>query len=396
MKTAQQFQAGKGLALAVALSLISNPVLAAESCPVQVDKIKEKLASFSQKTEKEEKELKDEHAKATSSNYSKDYFKKFEELNKNAQEAHKLVNTAYKLTGFTEPMALGEIQSKLPTKVTHTMSNAVELAQAAMNEDNTKLDLAQLRCGQSTEDTALSAYLDQADSNTVSKYKSTKKNACKLVHILADLQDKKQKLDDIRENGYPLFYLHAKEKKTFAGSYKRTIQLKADLRMYPIYNPSNTKNVDGGAAHNQPFLLGNFKGIDLSYNSYFKFSDNNWTKLNLYQYVISDTQKGEICQPKINFTSSVKVALCSKVEDVSVDGIKLKVRAKYWYKGDSSAVSLGTKTIPAPFGYLADLSDMKEKKMEEVKSKLVKRAASVLGEYSEVIEKAQQWKKSCS
>src|SRR3546814_5126890 len=89
---------------------------------------------------------------------------------------------------------------------------AVELAQAALDEENSKLDIAQLRCNQSTEDAALSAFLAQADSGTVSNFKSAKYNACKAVQILADLQDKREKLNDFRTNGYPLFFLHAKEK----------------------------------------------------------------------------------------------------------------------------------------------------------------------------------------
>ena len=59
------------------------------------------------------------------------------------------------------------------------------------------------------------------------------------------------------------------------------------------------------------------------------------------------------------------------------------------------AVSLGTQKIPAPFGYLADVSDMKEEKMEKLKSKAVDRLASLLGPYGEVVKKAQEWKAAC-
>src|SRR3546814_14657780 len=109
----------------------------------------------------------------------------------------------------------------MPPVVTNTMSNAVELAQAALDEENSKLDIAQLRCNQSTEDAALSAFLAQADSGTVSNFKSAKYNACKAVQILADLQDTREKLNDFRTNGYTLFFLHAKEKKRFDRSEER-------------------------------------------------------------------------------------------------------------------------------------------------------------------------------
>ncbi|HEX7115851.1 MAG TPA: hypothetical protein VF193_12030 [Steroidobacter sp.] len=377
-------------AVAAAIALAPAAAFPA-SCPVNLDDVKAKISSFASRTDSEESGVKQDYEAASSKDYAKKFFDTFEQLNKAAKDSTQLVNTAYNLAGYTAPLPEGKIQTSLPPKVTLSMSNAMELAKAAADEDSTKIDIAQLRCNQNVEDAALAAALDQLDSNTVSRFKSAKTKACKVVHVLADLQDKKQKLDQIRTNGYPLFFLHAKDTKEF-GDKKRTIQLKADLRMYPIY----PKNVADGK--DQPFLLGKLEGIDLSYNSYFKFSDNNWSTLNLYQYFIDDTDEDEVCYPKIKLTSSVKVATCVRVtdKDKNWEWIKVKVRAKYWYNDASSAVSLGERKIPAPFGYLAQISNMKEKKMQDLKSKAVKRVSSMLGEYGEMIEKAQQWKESCS
>lgn len=382
---------GAVLALPVlALALWPAAATAADSCTTQLDDIKARVTSLSSQAETMSSTVRGDFEATTSKDYAKQYFDAFEALNKSASDATQLVNTGYKLTGFTSPLKEGQIQTKMPSKVTNTMSNAQELAEAALDEENTKLDVAQVRCNQSTEDAALASALEKLDSGTVSKFKSGKKTACKVVHVLADLQDKRQKLNDIRENGYPLFFLHAKDKKNFGGK-ERTIQIKADLRLFPVY-PDKAMGTDG---KDQPILLGQIKGIDLSYNSYFKWSDNNWTTLNLYQYFIGDTQKEEICQPKLKLSSSVKVATCVKVEDVTAEYIKVKVRGKYWYNSESSAVSLGTQKIPAPFGYLADLSDMKEDKMAKLKSKVADRLISLLGPYAETIEKAQEWKKAC-
>lgn len=375
----------------MSLALLPTAAAAADTCTTKLDDVKARINSLSGQIDSAGNALRGDFESGTSKDYTKKYFDAFEALNKSAKDATALVNTGYKLAGYTAPLKEGQIQKSLPPKVTTTMSNAQELAQAALNEDNTKLDVAQIRCNQSTEDAALSAALDKLDSSTQSKFKSGKTKACKIVHVLADLQDKRQKLNDIRENGYPLFHLKAKDKKSFAGK-ERTIQIRADLRLFPIY-PDKAMGVDG---KDQPILLGQIKGIDLSYNSYFKWSDNNWTTLNLYQYFIGDTQKDEICQPQLKLSSSVKVATCVRVEDITTDYIKVKVRAKYWYNGDSSAVSLGSQKIPAPFGYLADLSDMKEEKMQKLKSKAVDRLASVLGPYGDAIKKAQEWKSSCA
>lgn len=388
----QQLQGIRTSALALVLgaALVPGMGMAAQSCPI--DDIKAKVDAFSKTVSSLDKSFRDDHAKTTSSSYSSSYFSNFDNLNKNAKEAHQLITTAYDISGQTTPLALGQMQKALPKTVTHTMANAVELAQAAMDEENTKLDLAMMRCAQSTEDTALAAYLEQAGSSATSNYKSTKRTACKMVQILADLQDKRDKLNDFRENGYPLFFLHEKDKKGFNGK-ERTVQLKVDLRMYPEYpaKPVNDTKING-----QPVLLGQLKGIDLSYNSWFKFSDNNWTSLNLFQYIIDDTSGGEHCPVKIPITGSVKAKLCISDLQVYTDKIKVKVGAKFNYNSDWKYISFGTQTVPAPFGYLADLSDMKESKMQQLKSRLSDKVISLLGDYGEMIETAKDWKDACS
>src|SRR5690606_4560763 len=286
---------------------------------------------------------------------------------------------------FSGALDKGKMQSGLPPKVTITMENAVEFAEAAADESNTKLDLAQLRCDQNTEDAALSAALQQLGGDMVDKFQLAKKQACKIVHFIADMQHKKEQLDEIRTEGYPIFHLEKKDKKNFNGK-ERTIQIRVDLRMYPEYP-------DGA---NQDFLLGQIKGINLAYNSYFKWSDNSWSKLNLYEYLIGeDGADDEICYPKIKLTSSVKVATCFKYLGAGDDYIKLRVRGKFWYNSESGTVKLVEAKIPAPFGYLADLSDMKEGKMEDLQELMIDQVASMLGPYGDMIEKAQDWKESC-
>src|SRR3546814_16769116 len=71
-------------------------------------------------------------------------------------EATDLVTKGYDIANYVKPLAEGTIRTTMPPVVTNTMSNAVELAQAALDEENSKLDIAQLRCNQSTEDAALS------------------------------------------------------------------------------------------------------------------------------------------------------------------------------------------------------------------------------------------------
>jgi hypothetical protein len=391
--TKRQTWARSATSAVAILALMSNTVYAAESCTAQANDVAAKISDFQKSTEKTSDQVEDDYASASSRSFAQKIFDKFDELNSKAQEASDLVNTTYDLSKNTKLMKEGDIQKSLPPKVTITMSNANELAQAALDDENTKLDIADLRCDQSTEDAALGAFLAQADQNTVSTYNSTKKTACKIVHILADLQDKRQKLNEIRENGYPLFYLHAKEKKSYDG-HSRTIQLKVDLRLYPEY-PDDAGENDNNPTQ-QPILLGDIEKINLSYNSYFKWSDNNWTKLNLFQKLTEEHEQSEFCWGKIKITSSVKARLCSRVENISDTSIKVKSRAKFKYNGDEHGVSLGSVTVPAPFGYLADVSDMKESKMEDLRGKVSKKISSLFDGLEGVKEQAEKWQNSCS
>jgi hypothetical protein len=373
-------------AIALAIGLVPTAGLAAESCPIPIDDVKAAIEGFASKASSEESNVEKDFKSVTGSDYTKFYFDHFTKVNGSGDDTTRFITKAYDLTKFSGALPEGTLQTKMPPSVSISMSNAMELAEAAADEDNTKLDLAELRCDQNTEDAALSAALDQLGSDTVSKFKAGKKTACKLVHFAADLQDKKAQLDKIRTEGYPLFHIKKKDKKNFAGK-ERTIQLRADLRLYPEYP---------GDAEDQKFLFGDIKGLRLSYNSYFKWSDNNWEPLNIYQYLVSESdEKDEVCYPQIKLSSSVKVATCVRIANIDSSSVTLKVRGKYWYNGDSGAVSLGDRTIPAPFGYLQDVSNMKDKKMEDLKDKLVGRLASTMGKYGDMVEKAQEWKQAC-
>ena len=370
----------------LAMSLAPAMASADESCPIPIDDVKAAIESFASKASSEDSGAKADFKSTTGTDYANFYWDHFTNVNGSGDDTTKFVTKAYDLAKFSGALPEGQVQKSMPPSVSISMGNAMELAEAAADDANTKLDLAELRCDQNTEDAALAAALDQLDSGTVDKFRKAKKTACKLVHFAADLQDKKEQLDEIRTDGYPLFHLKAKNKVKF-GDKERTIQIRADLRLYPEYP---------GSAADQKFLFGQIEGLNLSYNSYFKWSDNNWEPLNLYQYLISDTHGDEeICYPKIKLSSSVKVATCVQVKDITSSSIKLRVRGKYWYNSDSGTVNLGDQTIPAPFGYLQDVSNMKDQKMEDLQAKLVKRLSSAMGQYGGMIEQAQEWKEAC-
>jgi hypothetical protein len=381
--------------LAVATAVLSFTVASgaqAADCSSALNDINAHMPKLQSSVSSEAKNGQQDFIAATSSSYTTKIYDAFNTLNKNASQASALTNQTYDLAKNSGVMNEGQIQTKMPPLVPITMTNAVQLAQAAANGSNTKLDLAQLRCDQNTEDAALGAYLNQAGSATQNTYRDTKREACKIVHVLAELQDAREKLDGIRKNGYPIFYLHVKEEKKFAHEYHRTVQLKVDLRMYPTYPDSADANGD-----DQKILLGQINGINLSYNSYFKWSDDNWTKLNLFQKIMGDTQRDDYhCLPPEISLGSAKVELCIKMDNFTDSSLTVHAQGKFHYHGDTHAIALGSTNIPAPFGYLAKVSDMKEKKMQDLQSKLAKRLLSVMGDHSDLLGKAADWQNACS
>lgn len=365
----------------------------ANSCSADKDDLKTAVSAIKDAVSNADKNMKSAFKSATSTSYSDAYFDNQDEINEKAEYAYELISEYYDIGENMKELAEGEMQKKLPPVVTNTMSNAVELAQAAMDEENSKLDIAQVRCSQDLSNTALTKSIkDAGGTEMLSNFYDYQKKACKAVQVLADLQKKYEQLQEFRENGYPLFYLHQKDKKDFNGK-ERTVQFKVDLRMYPEY-PDDEMGVNG---EDQKLLLGSIEGIRLSYNTYFKWSDNNWGTINLYQYLIDDEDNGMVCVDLIKISNHAKAALCAEAKDIDTkkEEIKLGTAAQFKYNDKKRTVDLPTVTIPMPFGYLADVSDMKDKAMQNVKSEIAEQLEEVITEFVDASEIADAVQNSC-
>lgn len=226
----------------------------------------------------------------------------------------------------------------------------------------------------------------------LSNFYDYQKKACKVVQVLADLQNKYEQLQELRETGYPLFYLHSKDKKDFNGK-ERTVQFKVDLRMYPEY-PDDAMGVDG---EDQELLLGQIEGIRLSYNTYFKWSDNNWRTINLYQFLMDDEDNGMVCVDLIKISDKAKAALCAEIQNIDTkkEELKLATAAQFKFNDKKRTLDLPTVTIPLPFGYLADVSDMKEKAMQNLKSEIAESLEDVITDFVDASDAADAVKNSC-
>src|SRR3546814_10196087 len=111
--------------VAVILALLSAPAANAEDCTTNADAMREKISAFQKQAQDAYGTIQSEFGKSTSSSYSKDYFAKFEDLNKGAKEATDLVTKGYDIANYVKPLAEGTIRTTMPPVVTNTMGNAV-------------------------------------------------------------------------------------------------------------------------------------------------------------------------------------------------------------------------------------------------------------------------------
>lgn len=392
----KRLKSAASASLAVALTFAMPGAAFAEgACDANQGDLKIALQAFKEAVMNADTSARDGFEQATTTNYRDAFFDNLDDMNEGASQAYNFVSEYYDIEENITELALSKAQKSLPPTVTLTMENAEELAQAAADEDNSKIDLAELRCSQDIKNgvlgTALASLEDESVSDT---FYSAHNKVCKLVQVLAMLQKKHEQLQEIRENGYPLFHLHVKDKKKFAGKYQRTIQFKVDLRMYPEY-PDDLMNANG---EDQQILLGQIEGMRLSYNTYFKWSDNNWNTINLYQYILDDMNDSLHCVDLIKISNNAKAALCVglvKIDEKNEE-IVLDTAARFKFEGDTKSIGFGHVTVPMPFGYLADVSDMKESAMQEVKSIISEELTDAIEDMIEASGLADEVKDQCN
>lgn len=310
------------------------------------------LKHYRKMTKKLLSDVSKEFKSATSSSYSKNYFKELSDTNISAKDAADMAFSAYDLASNAGILDLDTIQQEV-SMVKQTMKYAEDLIKVK-EDGGDALDVAALRCSQGDEDSLADLIAANLDSYHVKTYQAAKKELCTVVLVLADLRYKREQYEALKEDGYPLFYKHKKDKKNFSG-YERTVQYKVDLRFYP---------------GDQDILHGDFEHGNFEFIHAFKWSDNDWGDNNLKEAFADDSKDDLICLPFIKISNNAEADLCFQVKSITSSEVKVYTKAKFKYKDDKKSIEIGTVTVPAPFGYLADLSDMKEDKMQDLESKI--------------------------
>ena len=80
--------------------------------------------------------------------------------------------------------------------------NAEELA---MSASDSKLDLAELRCSQTVPEAWKEALEAELGSDVLGQWQSAHDDLCKVILVIADLEQKLQHYNELAKQGYPLF-----------------------------------------------------------------------------------------------------------------------------------------------------------------------------------------------
>ena len=306
------------------------------------------------------------------SSYAEEYIESLDKLNEKVSDPAKFVFETYPLDNYKKDLDLGAVQKQV-NAVKVSMMNAEELA---MSAGDNKLDLAELRCSQTVPEAWKEALEAELGSDVLGQWQSAHDDLCKVILVIADLEQKLQHYNELAKQGYPLFYKHKKDKKTFADVYKRTLQYWADVRIeFPETNE---------------LLKGDVSGLQLKHKIKYKYSNKKESDFDILKMLISQGgQKDGICFPLFEVPGA-KAYLCARVESSSSSKIKLHTKAMFKAYGEKHSAAIGTVSIPAPFGYLADLQDIKNAKVMEMKNNLIDRAANVLPHQGKALDAMQQ------
>jgi len=251
------------------------------------------------------------------------------------------------------------IQEKLPDPHVPTMSDM-----------ESALDVANLRCSEvvpSTIATVLGNIVG-LDGKYAGKFDDDRAKVCQAIEKIYNLKYKLQQLEEIREDGYSLLYKYDKKRIKKKGR-KRTVQHGIDLRYYPdIQESYNTGTIS------PEFSLDNE-------NSFFKWSSNN--KVYLADILNSSNTEDEgdsACSDKKGhwFKLAKRLKFRLKMANVTASDVDLTACLRVSWRGNHNR-ELATVTIPAPFGYLDELTEMKDAAAQNAMNSLQNQIGDMLG-----------------
>ena len=252
------------------------------------------------------------------------------------------------------------IQEKLPDPHVPTMADM-----------ESALDVANLRCSEQVPSaiaTLIGTVVGLEGQFNTDEFEEKRATVCQAIQKIYNLKYKLQQLEEIREDGYSLLYKYDKKRIKKKGR-KRTVQHSIDLRYYPdIQESYNTGDIS------PEFSLDNE-------NSYFKWSHNDPVYLADILNSSNTQDEGDAAcsdNKPYWFKLANRLKFRLKMSSVTESNVTLTACLRVSWRGNHNR-ELATVTIPAPFGYLDDLTEMKDAAVQNAMNSLQNQIADMLG-----------------
>ena len=252
------------------------------------------------------------------------------------------------------------IQEKLPDPHVPTMADM-----------ESALDVANLRCSEQVPSaiaTLIGTVVGLEGQFNTDEFEEKRATVCQAIQKIYNLKYKLQQLEEIREDGYSLLYKYDKKRIKKKGR-TRHVQHSIDLRYYPdIQESYNTGDIS------PEFSLDNE-------NSYFKWSDNDPVYLADILNSSNTQDEGDAAcsdNKPYWFKLANRLKFRLKMSSVTESNVTLTACLRVSWRGNHNR-ELATVTIPAPFGYLDELTEMKDAAVQNAMNSLQNQIADMLG-----------------
>jgi hypothetical protein len=235
---------------------------------------------------------------------------------------------------------------------------------AISNGDAEKLlGIANTRCDQDASRTA-QLIGAQLGAQAAASYTQSRAVLCNALDVAAQMVYRYNVYQSIKANGILLKQLHKQQRFDFPGNHRRTAQFGIDIKWYPDLQDTAT---NGFSVEDR-----------LSYNSWFKWSDNAPAPLNIVKKIreLSGSDEKMFCIPVIN--AGVQASICINNLTASGSNVQMNTYAKFNYKSRDKTISMGTVTVPAPFGYLDQVAQMKDAAKQNLANQVKTQVAQML------------------
>ena len=279
----------------------------------------------------------------------------YSDMGDQIEKASKFYNLSQKLVYF-DANTLSELKSGAIRKKDEFVSSVSDMSQAEK-----ALNVAYLRCSQDDGN----VHYRQFTQKQKIKYTEAKAQICTGIQKLYEIKQKVDQLRSIRENGLSLKYNESKMKIAF-GDKKRTLRKSIDIRWYPDIQ---------GAYEEGKFQFNVSLDND---RSWVQFSDGD--RMLLADILNQEPDETSLCNEKglLWFRLSSTVQLRVAIKDVTADNAIIGSCVKMRLFGRTKDYSFPDVNIPAPYGYLAELTEMKDNAKQNATDELASAILSML------------------